>query len=447
MKLLFDSKKYYIETFGCQMNVRDSEHVAGILEGVGFTHTADKSEADCILYNTCCVREHAEKRVFGNIGALREWKEENPSRILGVFGCMMQQRSIAEKLYKRFPYVDVIFGTAQLLQLGSFLSEAAAGNRVFAVSDASARIEENLPSIRGSLTNAFVNINFGCNNFCSYCIVPYVRGPERSRTPESIEAEVRSLVSEGACEVTLLGQNVNSYGQDLSGMDFPALLERISAIDGLKRLRFMTSHPKDLSDRLIHTMTLRPNICHHVHLPLQSGSDRILEAMNRRYTRAQYMSIVDKLHAAMSDVEITTDIIVGFPGETDSDFQETLDMVSSVDFANAFTFKYSPRIGTKAAVMPDQVPETVKKERLHALNSLQERRVLAQNRRYDGYVGEVLVEGADLREKPLAYGKFSNFKMVYFPGDESLTGRFVRVRVTGVRKSSLVGEQWGKAGC
>lgn len=440
MAKLFAGCQYFIETYGCQMNVRDSEHVAGILEEMGFQATTSREDAHCILFNTCCVRDHAEKRVFGNVGALREWKEDRPGRILGVFGCMMQQEAIADKLYKRFPYVDIVFGTAQLARLPDFIAEAASGNRVLAIEDTGARIEENLPSIRSSLINAFVNINFGCNNYCSYCIVPYVRGPERSRTPEAISDEVRALLMQGFSEVTLLGQNVNSYGKDLGDTDFPALLKRISALEGLRRLRFMTSHPKDMSDELIETIAKLPNVCHHVHLPLQSGSDRILKAMNRGYTREKYLGIVNKLRAAMDDVEISTDIIVGFPSETEEDFADTLALVQQVGFTNAFTFQYSPRIGTRAAAMEEQIAAVVKKDRLQRLNALQERMVIENNRHYWGYQGEVLVEGAGTKGKPMAYGKFMNFKMVYFPSDTTMVGQYIKVRVTGSRKSVLLGK-------
>lgn len=447
MTKLFEGCRYFMETYGCQMNVRDSEHVAGILEEMGFQAATDREDADCILFNTCCVRDHAERRVFGNVGALREWKEEKPGRLLGVFGCMMQQISVAEKLYKRFPYVDIVFGTAQLSRLHEFFAEAASGNRVLAIEDTEARIEENLPSIRSSQISAFVNINFGCNNYCSYCIVPYVRGPERSRSPEAIETEVRALIAEGFSEITLLGQNVNSYGQDLGDTDFPALLKRIAATDGLRRLRFMTSHPKDVSAELIKAMADLPNVCNHVHLPIQSGSDRVLAAMNRGYTREQYLGIVDALRAAMTDVEISTDIIVGFPSETEADFSDTLEIVRRVGFTNAFTFKYSPRIGTKAAAMPGQIAEPEKSERLKRLNALQDCLVTENNQHYFGYEGDVLVEGANTRSNPMAYGKFMNFKMVYFPGDASLIGKYVMVRVIGTRKSALLGERMGVELC
>ncbi len=435
----FSGREYYIETFGCQMNVRDSETAAGLLEKMGFVRSAAKERADLILFNTCCVRDHAEKRVFGNIGALREWKAENPSRILGVFGCMMQQSETAERLFRRFPYVDIVFGTSLLSRIPSFVERAAAGERVLSVEADRLAIEDGLPCVRTGRVNAFVNINFGCDNFCTYCIVPYVRGRERSRSPESVVSEVRSLAESGYSEITLLGQNVNSYGHDLTGIDFSGLLRLVSGVDGIRRIRFMTSHPKDLGDRLIETMAELPNVCHHVHLPLQSGSNRILEHMNRRYTRESYASIVEKLRGAMDDVELTTDVIVGFPGETEEDFSDTLELLGRVGFASAFTFKYSPRSGTAAAAMPDQIPEEVKRERLRRLNALQEKKSFENNAAYVGKSGVVHVEDCDARVSPVCYGKFSNFKMVYFPGKPELVGRYVPVRVKSVRKNSLFG--------
>ena len=433
--------RYYTETFGCQMNVRDSETIAGVLVSLGFCAAEKREEADLILFNTCCVRDHAEKRVFGNIGALREQKEQNPSLIIGVCGCMMQQREAAERLYKRFPYVDMVFGTNLLSRLPAFLDSVREGNRVLAVESDAVQIEDTLPSIRTGKHNAFVNINYGCNNYCTYCIVPYVRGPERSREASHIVNEAAALVQAGYSEITLLGQNVNSYGNDLDGVRFSDLLRRVSAVDGLRRIRFMTSHPKDLSDDMIEAMASLPNVCHHVHLPMQSGSNEILRRMNRRYTRERYLSIVEKLRDAMRDVEITTDIIVGFPGETEADFLDTLDMVERVGFASAFTFKYSPRKGTAAAVMPAQIPEEEKRARLSRLNALQERKSRENNEKYAGFTGEVHVEGCDTRRAPLCYGKYSNFKMVYFPGDPSLVGRYVNVTATGCTKNALKGRQ------
>jgi len=431
---------YYIETFGCQMNVRDSETAAGLLETKGFFRGTDKENADLILFNTCCVRDHAEKRVFGNIGALKELKDEKPNLIIGVFGCMMQQQEVAEKLYKRFPFVDIVFGTNLLSRLPAFVESAESGARTLAVDENNIQIEDDLPSIRTGKINAFVNINFGCDNFCTYCIVPFVRGRERSREMDSIVAEAEKLVSEGFGEITLLGQNVNSYGKDLPDASFAKLLARVSQVNGLERIRFMTSHPKDLTDEMIAAMATLPNVCHHVHLPLQSGSNAILQQMNRKYTRERYLEIVDKLHAAMPDVELTTDIIVGFPGETEEDFLQTLDLVEQVGFASAFTFKYSPRKGTRAATMEEQVADVTKRERLQRLNALQERKSRENNEKYVGVTGIVHVEDCDTRHEPVCYGKFSNFKMVYFPGTPELIGQYVPVTITNVRKNSLFGK-------
>ncbi len=433
------ARTYYIETFGCQMNVRDSETAAGLLETQGFLPAQSKEEADIILYNTCCVRDHAEKRVFGNIGALKERKDENPNLIIGVFGCMMQQPEVAEKLYKRFPFVNIVFGTNLLSRLPSFVEGAEAGSRTLAADADNIQIEDDLPSIRTGKANAFVNINYGCDNYCTYCIVPYVRGRERSRQMQAIASEAHSLIAEGYSEITLLGQNVNSYGKDLPDASFAKLLTLVSSIEGLERIRFMTSHPKDLSDEMIETMARLPNVCRHVHLPMQSGSNEILRRMNRKYTRERYLDIVRKLRLAMPDVELTTDIIVGFPGESEEDFAQTLDLVEQVGFASAFTFKYSPRRGTQAATMDQQVPDAVKRERLHRLNELQERKSRENNEKYVGRTGVVHVEDCDTKNSPVCHGKFSNFKMVYFPGSPDLVGRYVPVTVDGVRKNSLYG--------
>ena len=430
---------YYIETFGCQMNVRDSETAAGLLETLGFSRGTDKENAHLILFNTCCVRDHAEKRVFGNIGALKELKDENPNLIIGVFGCMMQQQEVAEKLYKRFPFVDIVFGTNLLSRLPAFVESADSGARTLAVDENNIQIEDDLPSIRTGKINAFVNINYGCDNFCTYCIVPFVRGRERSREMAAVVDEAKKLVFEGYSEITLLGQNVNSYGKDLPDASFAKLLSLVSEVEGLKRIRFMTSHPKDLSDEMIAAMASLPNVCHHVHLPMQSGSNEVLKQMNRKYTRERYLEIVKKLHAAMPDVELTTDIIDGFRGETEEVFLQTLDLVERVGFASAFTFKYSPRKGTRAATMEDQVPDVVKRERLHRLNELQERKSRENNEKYVGMTGIVHVEDCDQRNEPVCYGKFSNFKMVYFAGSPDLIGTYVPVTITNVRKNSLYG--------
>ena len=433
--------QYYIESYGCQMNDHDAEKLCGMLQTCGFSPAPSKEEATLLLFNTCCVREHAEKRVFGNIGALKKRKEDEPGLLIGVCGCMMQQREVAERLFKRFPFVDLVFGTHELHHFPLLLSRTLAGERVFSVRESDGEIAEGLPVVRGGSFSTFVTIMYGCNNFCSYCIVPYVRGRERSRAPENIVAEVRSLAERGFREITLLGQNVNSYAYADDGVDFPALLRRVSTVEGIERIRFMTSHPKDLSPRLIEAMATLPKVCNHIHLPVQSGSNRILSEMNRRYTREKYLGLVEDIRAAVEGVELTTDIIVGFPGETEEDFEETLALVRQVGFSAAYTFMYSPRLGTRAAEMENQVPEEVKKDRLLRLNACSAEQLKVGNRKYIGQEGTVLVEGCDRREKaPMAYGKLTNFKMVYFPGDAGLIGSMRHVRITGIQNNSLIGE-------
>ena len=330
---------YYIETYGCQMNEHDSEKIAGILERCGYVPAADKAAANIIFFNTCCVRDHAEKKVFGNIGALKKVKDENPSLIIGVCGCMMQQKEVADKLFKRFPYLDMVFGTNELHMLPNLLEKVLNGERIELVRQMDGEIAEGLPVKRIDSVSQFVTIMYGCNNFCSYCIVPYVRGRERSRSVESIVNEVKDLAANGVKEITLLGQNVNSYYSEDDNADFPALLRAVCKVDGIERVRFMTSHPKDLSDGLIAAMAEEEKVCPHIHLPVQSGSDRILKLMNRHYDRERYFTVVDKLKAAVPGVELTTDIIVGFPGETEEDFEATLDMVEKIGYSAAYTFK------------------------------------------------------------------------------------------------------------
>ncbi|MBR0081490.1 MAG: tRNA (N6-isopentenyl adenosine(37)-C2)-methylthiotransferase MiaB [Clostridia bacterium] len=433
---------FYVETFGCQMNVRDSETIKGILTNIGYGEAPDKEHADLILYNTCCVREHAEKRLMGNIGALKELKEANPGLIIGVCGCMMQQEGVAKKLLRRFPHVNLVFGTHVLHRLPEMLAHVFAGDRLAMTGEEDFAIAEGLPQLRDNPRSAFVNITFGCNNFCTYCIVPYVRGRERSRDPEAIRAEVAALCASGVTEITLLGQNVNSYANDLESGSFAELLSLLNDVPGLKRLRFMSSHPKDLNDDVIRAIRETDKVCHHVHLPVQSGSNAILRRMNRRYTREQYLEIIRKLREAVPDIEFTTDIIVGFPGETEEMFHETLSLVEEVGFAAAFTFAYSPRNGTPAARMEDQIPEDSKKRRLYELNDLQAQKTVENNQKYIGYTGELLVEGCDDRgTETMLYGKYQNFKMVYFPGDPSLLNRYVNVRVLRAERNSLIGEQ------
>ncbi len=429
---------YHIETYGCQMNEHDSEKLAGMLRECGYHKAESKDKADLILFNTCCVREHAEKRTFGNVGFIKELKQENPRLILGVCGCMMQQKEVAKKLFERFPFVDMVFGTHELKHFPQMLLKALDDKRVFQVTESDGEVIEDLPVERIEGFSTFVNIMYGCNNFCTYCIVPYVRGRERSRKPDDIIAEVKQVVSEGYKEVTLLGQNVNSYSSD--GLDFHALLRRVCAeVPELRRLRFMTSHPKDLSDALIDAMAELDSLCKHIHLPVQAGSDRVLKAMNRKYTSEDYLTLVSKLRAKVPNVEITTDIIVGFPGETEEDFEATCALVKKVGYSNAYTFAYSPRGGTIAAKMEDQIPEDIKKRRLNKLNAVLAETIPSNNEKYIGFEGEILVEGVDHRGAPLLFGKLPNFKMVYVEGDERLIGTFVQVKVEGYRFNSLFG--------
>ncbi len=429
---------YYIETYGCQMNEHDSEKIAGMLESIGYRKAASKTEADIIIFNTCCIRDHAEKRTFGNVGFIKELKAQNPALITGVCGCMMQQREVAKRLSQRFPFVDMIFGTNELHVFPQLLEKVVNGGRVFEIRDTDGEIAEGLPVKRNEGFSTFVNIMYGCNNFCSYCIVPYVRGRERSRRAEDIVEEVRNVVREGFTEVTLLGQNVNSYNG--GGVRFPELLRMVNEVEGLKRLRFMTSHPKDLSHELVMAMAECDKVCEHIHLPVQSGSNRILQLMNRRYTREHYLELVRDLRENVKGVEITTDIIVGFPTETEEDLEDTLSLVREVGYSAAYSFAYSVREGTKAAVMDGQIPEEVKKERLKRLNEVIAESVIGANDKYMGLEGEILVEGRDMRGEPMMFGKLPSLKMVYMKGDESMIGNYYKVRITGTRFNSLVGE-------
>lgn len=432
-------KTYHIEAYGCQMNAHDAETIAGTFASMGYKSANALQDADVIVFNTCCVREHAEKRVFGNIGALKKRKDENPDLRIIVCGCMPQQREVAERMYKRFPFVDMIVGTNELYMLPSLFERVLNGERILHVVDIDGEIAEGLPIQREGTFSTCVNIMYGCNNFCTYCIVPYVRGRERSRASADILQEVRSVAEDGFKEVMLLGQNVNSYAGDDGAVRFPKLLSMVNDVDSISRIRFMTSHPKDLSPELIDALASLDKLCKHIHLPVQSGSDRILKAMNRHYTRADYLRIVRALRDRVPEIEITTDIIVGFPGETEADFQDTLSIMREVDYAAAYTFMYSKRKGTKAAVMPEQVDEETKKRRLQELNALQAELLQKGNARFIGMRGVALVEGCDRRGETLAYGRLGNNKMVYFPGDESLIGQMVDVIVTETQTNSLLG--------
>ena len=433
---------FCVTTFGCQMNARDSEKLVGILEQIGYVEEPDEEKADFVIYNTCTVRENANQRVYGRLGQLGRAKKKNPYMMIGLCGCMMQEPHVVEKLKKSYRFVDLIFGTHNIYKFAELLATRLESDRmVIDIWKDTDKIVEDLPVERKYSFKSGVNIMFGCNNFCSYCIVPYVRGRERSRDPKAIIREIERLVADGVVEVMLLGQNVNSYGKTLEQpMTFAQLLEEIEKIDGLKRIRFMTSHPKDLSDELIEVMGRSKKICKHLHLPVQSGSSRILEKMNRRYTKEQYLTLVDKIRAAVPDISLTTDIIVGFPGETEEDFQETLDVVRKVRYDSAFTFIYSKRSGTPAAVMEDQVPEEVVKDRFNRL--LSEVQVISAEMCavHEGTVQTVLVESRNDHDEHLMTGRLSNNLLVHFPGDESLIGKLVEVRLDECRGFYYIGE-------
>ena len=416
-----------INTFGCQMNARDSEKLLGILEKMGFEES-DSEKSDLVLYNTCTVRDNANQKVYGRLGQLGSIKKKNPSMLIGLCGCMMQESAVVEKIKKSYPFVDLIFGTHNIYKLAETMYNRLTGKKmVVDIQKEAEEIVEDLPVERKYPFKSGVNIMFGCNNFCSYCIVPYVRGRERSREPEEILAEIRRLVADGVVEVMLLGQNVNSYGKNLKNpVTFAELLRRVNEIEGLERIRFMTSHPKDLSDELIQAMKECDKVCAHLHLPLQSGSSRILKAMNRRYTKEDYLSLVERIREAMPEISLTTDIIVGFPGETEEDFEETLDVVRRVRFDSAFTFIYSVRRGTPAAAM-EQVPEDVVKARFDRL--LKEVQAISAEvcGRDVHTVQKVLAEVMDDHQEGYVTGRLSNNTVVHFPGDESLIGKIVDV--------------------
>ena len=429
-----------IVTYGCQMNENDSEKLMGMLQVAGFSEASSANEADIIIYNTCCVRDHAELRVFGNIGALAKLKDERPELILCVLGCMMQQKDVAAKLYKRFPYVDIICGTHSLPRfLEHLLFVLKMRSRVFDVFDSDGAVDEGLPVKRKNAISAFVTIMYGCNNFCTYCAVPLVRGRERSRLPSNILTEVQSAVASGKTEIMLLGQNVNSYGQDAEQCTFADLVRQISEIDGIKRIRFMTSHPKDLSDDLIDAIASCSTICKHIHLPVQSGSNRVLTAMNRKYTREHYLSLLCKLRDKVPQIEITTDIIVGFPTEAEQDFEDTLQLVTQAQFAAAYTFMYSPRKGTRAAELP-QMELSAKKDRLYRLNALQIEIIKQNNHKYIGGTVEVLLEAIDIQRDNLAHGRTSSNKMVYFSSEGFNPGDYLNVKITHTENNSLFGK-------
>ena len=433
---------FCVTTFGCQMNARDSEKLTGILERIGYVEEPDEEKADFVIYNTCTVRENANQRVYGRLGQLGRIKKKKPHMMIALCGCMMQEPHVVEKLKTSYRFVDLIFGTHNIYKFAELLAtRMESGRMVIDIWKDTDKIVEDLPVERKYPFKSGVNIMFGCNNFCSYCIVPYVRGRERSRDPKAIIREIERLVADGVVEVMLLGQNVNSYGKTLpEPMTFAQLLEEVEKIDGLERIRFMTSHPKDLSDELIEVMRRSKKICRHLHLPVQSGSSRILQKMNRRYTKEQYLALVDKIKAAVPDISLTTDIIVGFPGETEEDFQETLDVVRKVRYDSAFTFIYSKRSGTPAAVMEDQVPEDVVKDRFNRLLAEVQKISAEVCAVHQGTVQEVLVECRNDHDEHLMTGRMSNNLLVHFPGDESLIGKLVNVRLDECRGFYYIGE-------
>lgn len=434
--------KYYIETWGCQMNEEDSEKLSGMLKRIGYTRTENKEEAGIILFNTCCVRENAENKVFGNLGALKKLKKKNPDLIIGICGCMMQQEGMADRILKEFPYVNIVFGTHNAYKFPEYLNRVRTeGVQIKEIFNKETDIVEGLPIDRESSVKAFVTIMYGCNNFCTYCIVPYVRGRERSRKPEDILKEIRELVAQGYKEITLLGQNVNSYGKGLEeDVDFAKLLRMINEIEGLERVRFMTSHPKDLTVDVIMAIKECDKLCEQIHLPVQSGSNSILKKMNRHYTREYYLDLVKKIKEEIPGVTLTTDIIVGFPGETEEDFQETLELVKEVGYSSAFTFIYSRRNNTPADMMLNQVSEEDKHHRFNRLVAAVNERVIAQNKAEEGNILEVLVEGNSKNDAEKLTGRTRTGRLVNFTGEGINAGDIVNVKITRAQNFSLIGE-------
>lgn len=441
---------YYVATFGCQMNAHDSEKLTGILEQIGFQEAPKEEDADFVIYNTCTVRENANTKLYGHLGQLKKRKEKR-KMLIGICGCMMQQKDTVAYIQKHYPFVDLIFGTFNFYKLAELLHRRIKGDekQVYEVLDAPETNVENLPEKRKFTFKSGVNIMYGCNNFCTYCIVPYVRGRERSRTPEDILEEVQRLADRGYVEIMLLGQNVNSYGVNFMGTspileanpdyDFPDLMEDVCKIEKIHRVRFMTSHPKDLSDKLIDVIARNPKICRQIHLPVQAGSTEILKKMNRHYTKEQYLALVDRIRAKLPDVSLTTDIMVGFPGETEEDFLETVDVVKKCHYDQAFTFIYSIRSGTPAAKM-EQVPADVVNERFQRLLKVVREESAKATARFEGQVKEVLVEDIDDHEEGYVTGRMDNNYLVHFPGDPSMIGTFVNVKLNEAKGFYYLGE-------
>jgi tRNA-2-methylthio-N6-dimethylallyladenosine synthase len=434
--------KYHIVTYGCQMNEHDSEKMSAMLSNMGYEETDENIDADIIIFNTCAVRENAELRVFGNLGWVKTLKKKNPNLIVAVSGCMIQQAHIVEKIKKSYRFVDLVFGTHNVHNLPKLLKEVLeVKHQVIEVWNIAGNVIEGLPYERKIGMKAFVNIMFGCNNFCSYCIVPYTRGRERSRKKEHILEEIMLLAKDGVKEITLLGQNVNSYGMTFEEpYDFSDLLEDVSKVEGIERLRFMTSHPKDISDKLIQVIYKNPKVCEYVHLPIQSGSNKILKAMNRHYTREDYLESISKLKTLIPDIGLSTDIIIGFPGETEDDVQQTIDILEQVDYDSAFTFIYSKRSGTPAAEMEDPTEERTKHERFEKMLSKFNAQIIEKNSHRNGNIYQVLVEGYTKKGDGKLVGRSRENLLVTFSGDSTLIGKLVDVRITRPKSFSLEGE-------
>ncbi|CDD09002.1 (Dimethylallyl)adenosine tRNA methylthiotransferase MiaB [Clostridium sp. CAG:349] len=439
----FKNKKYCVVTYGCQMNLHESEKISGILSGMGMSAVNEPENADVVVFNTCCIRDTAERRALGNIGKMKELKKKNKNLLIVVTGCMTQQNGFAENMKERYQYVDVILGTHNISDLENQIRiRLEKKKRVAAVLDTDGYIDdETTPVTRTSFPNAWVNINYGCNNFCTYCIVPYVRGRERSRDMKSIISECEKLIKDGYKEITLLGQNVNSYGNDVpdENVNFANLLREVAKIDGKFRIRFMTSHPKDLTEDVVKAIRDNDKICNNIHLPIQAGSNSVLKNMNRRYTREHYLGLIDMIRRYLPDCGITTDIMVGFPYETEEDFLDTLDIVEKVRFSTAFTFIYSVRKGTKAAEMP-QTPYEIKQNRIKRLIARQNEITEEISKDYVGNVYEILVEGMQEKKNGYVVGRTESGRLVSAKGDESMIGEFKNVKITAVKNAQLLGE-------
>ena len=434
--------KCCVQTFGCQMNARDSEKLLGILQEIGY-EPSESEEADIVVYNTCTVRENANLRVYGRLGQLRGLKRKNPHMIIALCGCMMQEKEVVEKIQKSYSFVDAVFGTYNIFKLAELLyNRWESGKMVIDIWDSQKQVVEELPTVRKFPFKSGVNIMYGCNNFCTYCIVPYVRGREKSREPRDIIREIERLAGDGVKEIMLLGQNVNSYGKTLDNpVSLAQLLKEIEKIDGIERIRYMTPHPKDFSEELLDVMSQSSKICNHIHFPLQSGSTRLLKAMNRQYTKEQYLNWVDKIREKLPDVSLTTDIIVGFPGETEEDFEDTLDVVRKAQFDSAYTFIYSKRTGTPAASMENQIPEDVVKERFNRLLETVGEVSHSISARYENTDTQVLVESLDDHEPGLVTGRMTNNMLVHFPGTADMIGKLVDVRLTECKGFYYMGKR------